>query len=414
MTNNLRQNLYSSKEILIVYESHPELLSLIQLFEKEKRSYSLISTFFLTKMEFQILKLFYKQIHSRFDLKKILIVSKKGKPTLIRDKFLIKIVIKVLAKFGLSEVSHTLNIYNAQRFNQNLSQKISQKKTDIVIFDQTTSVHMELSGHRICIAYHGEESFVREWEDLAFTMYPDWSAKNVQKAFKTNTPTYQTANDVIVLSTFARLGFEKYGSQNQRLHTIHAGALNRNDQYELVHKKFDLTNVLYIGRITAPKGVPSLLNFHSTAVVPFKLTVVGPKNENFSFLKNYQQKTGNFYYLSGLSNRELREAYISNSIFVLPSFYEGFSIALLEAMSYGLIPIASENSVAKDLFPGTSLEKLLFSPKNPHKLNLILEHLNSLEEQQINEMREEAFSISSKHSYENFAKNLDLLIKDIT
>jgi glycosyltransferase involved in cell wall biosynthesis len=125
-------------------------------------------------------------------------------------------------------------------------------------------------------------------------------------------------------------------------------------------------NVLFVGRLVEPKGIYNLIN--SYELLPFgirpniKYHIVGDgyeRNNIIKLVKNRNlQKT---IILEGFQ-RNINRFYQRADIFVLPSNSEGFPLALLEAMSFGLpciitdlnLPI-SKNSVKilKDNNPET-------------------------------------------------------------
>jgi len=76
-----------------------------------------------------------------------------------------------------------------------------------------------------------------------------------------------------------------------------------------------------------------------------KLVLVGDADHEDSYsldLKEKARKNTNIVLTGFLTGEPLQELYSHAALFVLPSYYEGLPIALLEAMSYGLSCIASD------------------------------------------------------------------------
>ena len=76
-----------------------------------------------------------------------------------------------------------------------------------------------------------------------------------------------------------------------------------------------------------------------------KLVIVGDADHEDSYsqkLKESARKNNNIILTGFLTGEPLQELYSHAALFVLPSYYEGLPIALLEAMSYGLSCIASD------------------------------------------------------------------------
>lgn len=101
--------------------------------------------------------------------------------------------------------------------------------------------------------------------------------------------------------------------------------------------------LLFVGRLVAQKNLPLLIEAISQMHTEVYLDIVGDgeDRENIEALirqhqlqnvKLYGQKTG----------KELIEHYRTADIFVLPSFKEGVSLAMLEALASGLPVVASD------------------------------------------------------------------------
>ena len=77
----------------------------------------------------------------------------------------------------------------------------------------------------------------------------------------------------------------------------------------------------------------------------WKLVIVGKADHEDKYSRSLKKKAENNknIILTGfLTGKPLRELYSHAGLFVLPSYYEGLPIVLLEAMSYGLSCIASD------------------------------------------------------------------------
>ncbi|GAB4545743.1 MAG: glycosyltransferase family 4 protein [Thermodesulfovibrionia bacterium] len=111
--------------------------------------------------------------------------------------------------------------------------------------------------------------------------------------------------------------------------------------------------ILAVGRFVPEKGFDYLIEAfnrlqsasHMSHVKDWKLVIVGDADheDRYSIKLKEKARMGKDVILTGFqTGRSLAELYSHARLFVLPSFYEGLPIALLEAMSYGLSCIASD------------------------------------------------------------------------
>ncbi len=120
-------------------------------------------------------------------------------------------------------------------------------------------------------------------------------------------------------------------------------------------------SVLFVGNIKKHKGLKTLLDAFEIAVnkgFDKKLVIVG-NAENFRTgdeetirrLKNLSESmNGKIMFTGKISNRELKEWYKNASFIVQPSFYEGFGMPPLEAMTVGTPAIVSDIDVFKEIY----------------------------------------------------------------
>lgn len=118
-------------------------------------------------------------------------------------------------------------------------------------------------------------------------------------------------------------------------------------------KTFGLTKgryVLWVGRFVPEKGVTDLMEAFvsakaSGAAAGWKLVIVGKADHEDGYGRRLIQTAARDadIVLAGFqSGTPLAELYSHAGLFVLPSYYEGLPIALLEAMSYGLSCVVSD------------------------------------------------------------------------
>jgi len=104
--------------------------------------------------------------------------------------------------------------------------------------------------------------------------------------------------------------------------------------------------ILSVGRFVPEKGFDGLIDaFDRGHFDQWKLVIVGDADHEDKYsldLKKKASKNHNVILTGFLKGQPLYELYTHAGLFVLPSYYEGLPIVLLEAMSYGLSCIASD------------------------------------------------------------------------
>jgi glycosyltransferase involved in cell wall biosynthesis len=120
--------------------------------------------------------------------------------------------------------------------------------------------------------------------------------------------------------------------------------------------------VLTVARVEPVKGIHNLILAFAKVVRRYrdwKLVIVGPINNRH--YHNYLQKLvkqlkidDKVVFLGEIPDDELTHIYMKASIFVLSSYVEGFSIARVEALAYGL-PIITTATGGSEIVRGVGL-----------------------------------------------------------
>ena len=102
----------------------------------------------------------------------------------------------------------------------------------------------------------------------------------------------------------------------------------------------------YIGRIAETKGMEYLLQACvqlKRRGVPFIMRLAGAEEVKDYFLPLFDSYLGARFVYSGVVSGEGKNGFLrSLDVFVLPSFFEGLPMSLLECMSYGAVPVTTE------------------------------------------------------------------------
>ena len=127
------------------------------------------------------------------------------------------------------------------------------------------------------------------------------------------------------------------GFKSDKISVI-SGGYNK-DIFYTAPKSFDGTvHLLYAGKISTPKGVPWLLkSLEKISHLPFKLHMAGSAAEEekrycLSLARSFGDQ---IQYHGTLTHQQLGDLMRKAHLFILPSFYEGLPLVLMEALACG-------------------------------------------------------------------------------
>ena len=104
----------------------------------------------------------------------------------------------------------------------------------------------------------------------------------------------------------------------------------------------EIKNILYVGHIRHTKGINEILDA-SKCFINTNFLLVGPMVD-----KDLEVKLDNVSFLGPKKREEVKELYKECDVFLFPSYTEGFSLSVLEAMACGLPIIATDVGANKE------------------------------------------------------------------
>jgi glycosyltransferase involved in cell wall biosynthesis len=149
---------------------------------------------------------------------------------------------------------------------------------------------------------------------------------------------------------------------------------------EKIMSNIDTLKILFIGELSLRKGVDVLLEIIKKAPKHIRFTIAGDGHLRKDLVA-VAKKFSNVQYQGYSDNRKLATLYRQNEAIILPSRAESMSLALLEAMSYGLVIINSTDTMLgldrrveyscenKNITTYLDTLKKLFTMKITNKLN---------------------------------------------
>jgi glycosyltransferase involved in cell wall biosynthesis len=167
---------------------------------------------------------------------------------------------------------------------------------------------------------------------------------------------YAMANDIVVLSSFARRTFEEEGVSPSKLAVLPLGvdvaafrpSANAIDERERRILSGKPLNVLYVGALSYQKGLFDLARVIETLPGSrFRFTLVGPATpESATTVRSLAARAD---VMGKVPQRDLPAFYEKADVFVFPTIQDGFGMVLAQAKASGLPILTTPNSAALDL-----------------------------------------------------------------
>jgi glycosyltransferase involved in cell wall biosynthesis len=231
--------------------------------------------------------------------------------------------------------------------------------------------------------------------DLSFEFFPElysykqrlwhWAInpkKQCEKADTLLTPSENTKRDII---NFYRI-------PQERIKVIYPGVNCHSEQGEeslsaekiQTKQKYNLPTkfILFLGTIEPRKNIIGLIEAFEQSYpllpTPYSLIIAGHKGWNDK--KIYQKFESSPYkdkikFIGSIDQKDKSSLYSLASLFVYPSFYEGFGFPVVEAMAYGVPVITSNRSSLPEVADQAAY---LINPNRPSELaRAITEILNN-------------------------------------
>ena len=139
-----------------------------------------------------------------------------------------------------------------------------------------------------------------------------------------------------------------FGLDESKVTVIGSGYNDRlfNTEGRVERKPGDPVRICYAGKISRPKGVPEMLKALSmlaedSEVPAFELTMAGGCQDEV--LKDAMDHLPDYVtWLGQIPQPALAELLRRTDIFVLPSYFEGLPLVLIEAMASGAVPVSTD------------------------------------------------------------------------
>lgn len=171
--------------------------------------------------------------------------------------------------------------------------------------------------------------------------------------------------------------------------------------------KFDLKPQKFVFtacRFVPEKGLHDLITAYSKLTNPgFKLVIAGDADHETAYSRKIREFAAGIkgVVMTGFLNRkQMSEFYTNAKLFVLPSYYEGLPIALLEAMSHDLPVLVSDIPATREI----PLPEYRYFPAS--NTGLLAKKISELFDRPLSEKEIEANrkTISENHNWQKIAQ----------
>lgn len=172
--------------------------------------------------------------------------------------------------------------------------------------------------------------------------------------------------------------------------------------------------LLFVGRITYGKGLHVLLKALRYLKESTHLVIIGPADWDLQYYHNVfstsikkinQEEKHKITYLGALDQANIIEWYQKASIFALPSFWEGFPVTVLEALSCETPVVATPVGGIPEIVRNHE-NGILVPPNNPPKLAEAIQYLIDNKDIRTRMGREGRKSVTRNFSLDVITKKL--------
>ena len=118
-------------------------------------------------------------------------------------------------------------------------------------------------------------------------------------------------------------------------------------------KNDGILKILFMGRISLNKGIEyiyeALKNLKNEGFL-FEFYLAGKGPDETKYIKKFKDILGGSFIYYGVVSGDQKSDLLRNcNVFLLPSFFEGMPLALIESMAFGLVPISTPVGSIKNL-----------------------------------------------------------------
>ena len=186
---------------------------------------------------------------------------------------------------------------------------------------------------------------------------------------------FSQCKSIITVSNYMRKVINSISYRIVKIGVAYPGIDNR---YYSNKRDLHAKNILAIGNVIERKGYHVLIEALADIKSDWHLNIIGKFSSDDPYYQSLVEKihkfklSNNIRFLGNISEVNKMKIMLNSKIFVLPTFYEGFGISLVEATALGLNIITSDLPVLREVLKGGGTQ---FIPiNNTKKLSAAIEN----------------------------------------
>ncbi len=117
-------------------------------------------------------------------------------------------------------------------------------------------------------------------------------------------------------------------------------------EYKRIHSDTESVKLLFIGRVVKDKGIGYILQALEVLKemnIPFNFMMAGVGADKDEYVRRFTETLGQRFEYKGVVSGDSKTSLLKEcNVFLLPSFYEGLPISLLEGMSFAQVPVVTD------------------------------------------------------------------------
>lgn len=247
------------------------------------------------------------------------------------------------------------------------------------IYHGTNFTHLPLKNGKSVVTIH----------DLSFLHYPEYTSSVIYKHHSRWVPYSAAKSDHIIAdSEYTKNDIIRLlNIPDNKISVVHLSADTQfrpmtYDEYRPVLDKYHLPSkyILFVGTVEPRKNLMQLIRSYHVIqrLIQEKIVIVGAKGWKYSPIFRLVEDlhlTGTTIFTGYIDDSDLPAVYNGASVLVMPSFYEGYGLPLIEAMKCGVPVIGSNVSSIPEIIGEAGL---LVDPNSTAELsNALLRILDS-------------------------------------